>query len=267
MKNKILFSFLGVLLVLTLIAVWGKGVNAVKQSENDSALTLKVSSEKQTYILGEVIRLDFELINVGDKPIRLPYSPDVSTGYLKIWIAFNGQEFNLYNNTSWGLEEKRGSTLQPGQSFKSQATVLWNSKPQIPRAGEGKILTDYAFPEAGVYLVKAVASIPNETASDSLTKIESEPIQIVINNPVGDELKVWNQIKSKGEIAYFMQQGETPTYQDEKAEKLLKEVEQLSQKFPNSFLANKMKLTLEKFRVDEERRREWLEKAKQPKRP
>lgn len=42
------------------------------------------------------------------------------------------------HNTSWGLDEKRGLTLQPGQSYISEATELWNSKPQIPRQGEGK---------------------------------------------------------------------------------------------------------------------------------
>lgn len=128
-------------------------------------------------------------------------------------------------------------------------------------------MTDYAFPEAGNYLIKAIATVPNGASSDDLTKIESETIQIIINDPIRDDLKVWNQIKNRGEIAYFLQQGETPTFQDDKAEKLLKEIEQISQKYPNSLLANKMRLTLEKFRVDEEKRKELLERAKQPKQP
>ena len=258
MKNKISISFAGVLMVVALMAVWAKSTGAIKQAKNSSVLALKVNSEKQTYVLGELIKLNFELSNEGDKAVRVAYKPDVSTGYLKIWIAFDDREFNLYNNSSWGRMENRGLTLQPGQHFKSQATIFWNSKPQIPRSGEGKILTDYAFSKAGIYFIKAVASI----TGDNPMKIESEPIQIVVNEPVGDDLKVWNQIKENGDIAYFIQQGETPTYQDEKAEKLLKEIEQITGKYPNSDLAGQMKQKLEKFRIDEEKRKEMLEKAR-----
>ena len=267
MKNKIFFSILGISLILVLVAVWSKSIDTVKGSEGSSPFALKVSSEKQAYVLGETVKLNFDLINEGDKPIHLLYSPDVSTGYLKVLIASDGQEFNEYNNPTWGRNEKGGPNLQPGQVFTSQADVLWNSKPQISRRVKGRILTDYAFPQAGVYLIKAVVSIPAKSSSDKLTRIESEPIQITINEPVGDDLEVWNLIKDKGDIAYFLQQGETPTFQDEKAEKLLREVEQISQKYPNSLLANKLRSRLEKFRIDEEKRKEWLEKAKQPKQP
>ena len=196
MKNKILYSFVGVLVAFALITIWSQGVNAFKQLKNDLPLRLEVSSEKQTYVTGEMVKLNFELTNEGDKAIRLPYRPDVSTGYLDVWIAFDGQEFNRYNNTTWGRMERSGPTLQPGQSFKSQAAVLWNSKPDIshlrPDVAKGKIMTDYAFPKAGVYLVKAIASIPDANSDAILAKIESEPIQIVVNEPVGDDLKVWN---------------------------------------------------------------------------
>ncbi|MGI8788055.1 MAG: hypothetical protein ACR2HG_09875 [Pyrinomonadaceae bacterium] len=265
MKNKIMISSLGVLIAVALIGIWVSGVNAIKQSENSPTLTLKVSSEKQIYIPGEVAKLNFELVNDGNEPVKLPFRPDISTGYLSVWIAFSGQRFNRYNNTSWGKMEYNGPTLQPGQSFKSQADILYNSKPDISRLNvdtikdspEGAILSDYAFPEAGVYLVKAVLSF-----SDIKLKVESEPIQIVVNKPIGEDLKVWNQIKDNGDIAYFMQKGATRTYQDAKAEKLLKEIEQITQQSPNSFLAGQMKQKLEKFRTDEETRKEMLEKAK-----
>jgi hypothetical protein len=261
MKNKILFSFLGVLVMVALIVILGKGVNAVKQSKNDLPLILKVSSEKQTYILGEVVKLNFELINKGDKVIKIPLRPDVSTGYLKVWIALDEQEFNRYNNSSWGRMEHGGPTLQPDESFNSQATILWNSKPETlnlnPDVAKGKIMNDYAFPQAGVYSIKAVASITGDTPM----KIESESIQIVINEPVGDDLKVWNQIKDSGEIASFIQRGSFLTSKVEEEAKLVKRVEQITQSYPNSFLAGQMKQKLEKFRTGEERRREMLEKA------
>ncbi len=261
MKNKIVFSILGVLVMVALIVILGKGVNAVKQSKNDLPLILKVSSEKQTYILGEVVKLNFELINKGDKVIKIPLRPDVSTGYLKVWIALDGQEFNRYHNSSWGRMEHGGPTLQPGQSFNSQATILWNSKPDTlnlnPDVAKGRIMNDYAFPKAGVYFIKAVASI----TGDAPMKIESEPIQIVVNEPVGDELKVWNDIKDSGEIASFIQRGSFLTSKDEEEKNLVKRVEQITQSYPNSFLVGQMKQKLEKFRTGEEKSKEMLEKS------
>ena len=261
MKNKILFSFAIGLIVIGLIVIWGKDVNAIKQSENDLPLTLKVTSEKQNYVLGEVVKLNFELINEGEKVVKIPFRPDVYTGYLGVWIAFDGQEFNQYKNTSWGRMEQSGPILQPGQSFISQANFLWNSKPKTlnlnPDVGKGRIMNDYAFPKVGVYFIKAMATVPGNTPM----KIESKPIQIVINEPIGNDLEVWNLIKDNGDFAYFIQQGGTPTYQDEKAEKLLEEIEQIAQNYPNSVLGGQMKQKLEKFRIDEEKRRKSLEKA------
>jgi len=267
MKNKILFSCLGTLVIATLITVWVRGVDAINQSETDSALTLKVSSDKQTYVLGEAVKLNFEVLNETDKAIALPYSPDVSTGYLNVWIASSNQEFKQYSNTSWGRKEYSGPTLQPEQSFKSQATILWNNKPETShlnpdaakRAAEGRIMADYAFPTAGVYLIKAVLWFP-----EIKLKVESKPIQIVVNEPVGDELEVWNKIKDNGKIAYFIQKGDFPTAKDEERGKLLKEVEQIVQIYPNSFLVSQINQSLEKFRVNEERRKKFMEKLKRP---
>lgn len=100
MKNRILFGFVGVLVGFALIVIWSQGVNAFKQLKNDLPLRLEVNSEKQTYITGEMVKLNFELTNEGSKAIRLPYRPDVSTGYLDVWIASDGREFNRYNNTT-----------------------------------------------------------------------------------------------------------------------------------------------------------------------
>lgn len=260
MRIKNFAALLCVFVVMISIVIWSSQVRAIDEV-SELPLTLKVISEKENYLLGEMVKLRFDLTNKGYDPISLP-SPNVMTGYLKVWIAFNGQEFNLYNNSSWGLVEGMSVTIKPSGTTASDATILWNNKPQIPRSGEGKILTDYAFPKSGIYQVKAIFVFPNKDSPDTLSKIESEPIKITINDPVGDDLNVWNRIKNIGGIAYFIQQADTLTYHDEKAERLIDEVEQIVQEFPNSFLANQMKQQLEKFRVDDERRTQKLEKAK-----
>jgi hypothetical protein len=221
-----------------------------------------VTSDKATYVLGEIVRLHFEVMNDSDKLVRLAYRPDVSTGYLKVLIATPGNEFGLYNNTSWGRTEYKGPILQPWQSFSSDASVLWNSKPSIPRPEDGKILTDYAFPTTGIYLVKAVLTIPDKDSSTKLKKIESQPVQINITEPTGEDLAVWNQIKDSAEIAAFIQRGSFLTSKDQEEEELVKLVEQITEVYPRSFLAQQIKEKLQTFRTSKEKRIEVLEKSR-----
>lgn len=266
MKNKILYTFLAFATLVTLCSFVIERASKVGAFNNSQNLKLDLSSSKKDYVQGEIVELSVNLINESSQPVKVGLTPTVENGFLHIWIADSNQEFKEYRNSGWGLRESGKGILKAGESFKSEATILWNAKPQTShlnedaakRATEGKISTDYAFPKAGIYSIKSVATI----AGDSPMKIESEPIQIVINEPIGDDLKVWNQIKDNGDIAYFIQQGGTPTYQDEKTEKLLKEVEQIAEKYPNSNLAGQMKQKLEKFRTDEEKRKEMLEKAR-----
>ena len=189
---------------------------------------------------------------------------NVESGYVKIFVSPVNQVFRQYING--GVRTKTaGFVIRGGETVESQATILWNSKPDIKNLSDSavkiyddnQLMTNYAFPNTGIYFIKAVLIIPGEPQ----TKIESELVKIVINEPVGDDLKVWNQIKDNGDIAYFIQQGETPTYQDEKAKKLLKEIEQITGKYPNSDLAGQMKQKLEKFRTGEEKSKEMLEKS------
>ncbi len=259
MKSKILFSFLGISVLFVLIVVWANGVNADNQSDDDPVIILKVSSDKQSYIQGEIVKINFEIFNETDKAI---YASDVSNGYLNVWIAFNGQKFHRYNNTSWGRSEGGGKRIKPGESFKSQATVMWNSKPQIPPSIDGNISTDYAFPEAGVYLVKAVLFVPSDTLPTTLTNIESEPIQIVVNKSVGDDLAVWNKIKDSDDIANFMHRGSFFGADSEKNLKIFKEIETIVQNYPNSLLVSQLKPNLEKFYTNEKLRKLYLEKRK-----
>ncbi len=270
MKTKTFICVSVVLIAAAFIVNWVNTVGARQNVKNDSPLTLNISSEKGSYVLGEMIRLNFDLVNKGYQPVLLGHAPNVLNGYLKIWIAFEDQRFNEYSNNAWGLIDGRGKLLQPGESYKSDAAILWNLKPQTShlnvdaakRASNDRIMTDYAFSMAGTYQVKAVVSIPDNNSPGTWTKIESKPIQITITEPVGDDLKVWKLIKDNGDIAYLIQQNDTPTYRDEKAEKLLREIEQIANDYPNSFLAGQMKEKLEKFRIEDAKRKESLEKAK-----
>ena len=66
--------------------------------------------------------------------------------------------------------------------------ILWNGKPQVSHLNEdaakrllkGKITTEYALPEPGVYFIKAHCLV-----RENATAIQSEPAQSVINEPIG----------------------------------------------------------------------------------
>lgn len=225
-------------------------------------LGLKVSTEKDTYSLGEVVKLHFAVSNETGNPISLPFQPNVMFGYLNVWISFNDQGFQRYSNSSWGRYEGGGATLQPGAVFESEATVFGNVKPQIPRPNDGKIQTAYAFPKAGNYQIKAVLSIPEKDSPNTMRKLESRPIQITVTEPVGDDLVVWNRIKDKDDIALLIQRSDFPTYKAEKIQELIASVDEIVQGYPNSLLAGRLKAIIEKARGEEAKRKELLEKAR-----
>lgn len=239
---------------------WAKTAGSSKLEEN--GLILKLNASKQNYIKGEIVSLNIKVTNTSSSDISLR-GANVESGYLKIFVSPINQEFRQYING--GMRTKTGSfVIRGGETIESQATILWNSKPDIKNLSDNavkiykdsQLMTTYAFPNAGIYLIKAVLIIPGETQ----TKIESEPMKIVVSEPVGDDLKVWNLIKDKGEIGYFIQQNEMRLYKPEEREKLLDEIKQIVSSNPNSLLAGQMKQKLEKFRIDEEKRKEMLEK-------
>ena len=272
MKGKLLLCFLGVSVISVLIAVWVISVSADKKMESGSGIILKVSSDKQTYVQGEIVKLTFEATNKTDKPVFLS---DVSNGYLKVWIAYKGERFNQYKNSGWGRLES-GKYVKPGESYTSQATVLWNVNPigsyanvdSIVHSEEGAILSDYAFPTVGVYLVKALLYVPSDTLPTKLTMVESKPIEIIVNAPSGDNLQIWNKIKDSREVANFMHRGGFFGFGDEvsveKNKKTLKEIETLVQSYPNGILAEQLKAQIERFNANENLRKLYLEKKQNP---
>lgn len=224
-----------------------------------SKLKLHIIPNKQIYILGEKIELEVQAKNESSEDISPLDSIAKNCAYLHIYIADESKVFKRYIGPGFQIEGcEINLLLKSGELFKTQSTVLWNGKPNqnelnIKSITEGRILTDYAIPETGVYFIKAVLKFSEEAR---LEDIESEPFQIVVNEPIGDELKVWNRIKDKGEIAYFIQKGFFQSSEVEEKEKLIREIEEITAKYPNSFLGSQMKQSLEKFSEREKRRKE-----------
>lgn len=265
MKNKknnyIVISIFIAFLVCVCWSIIGFTNNEVKAQ--NFTLTGKVN--KETYILGEPIKIGFEFTNEAETPILIP-SGGVEVGSLKIFITNKESEYKRYVGAGWGRKLGFPITLEPRKSHKYQEfVILWSNKPDVSglseyaakRVLEGKITTDYAFPKLGVYFIKGLSYV-----GENATPIESEPIQIVINEPVGDDLKVWEQIKGNREIALLMQTGEFDTNKEEEKTQLISKVEQILEQYPNSIYSSYLRPNLEKFKTNEARRKEMLEKAK-----
>lgn len=227
--------------------------SVISYTQNNDAtaqgLSFKGKSNKETYLLGESVKVEFEFINKDETPIIVSKF-GVDSGGLKIFIANENGEYNEYMASTWGRQTGALLSLKPTQSHKfEEVTILWKS-----------IAKPYAFSEPGIYFIKGVSYI-----GEDATSIESEPIQIVVNEPIGDDLEVWNRIKGNRQIAYLMHNDEFNTSQlgdkfdinkNEDKDKLAEQVKRIVEKYPNSLYSEYLKRSIEKYKKSEVRRRE-----------
>lgn len=263
-NNKVMLSLLVLLSGFFLTALTIGKVADLSISENQK-LTAKISASKSEYILGEEVELNFKLLRIGEAEKNTQAN---QCGYLRLQIAKENESFNDYFGAKWQTENCEVKIPQQTDSFfEANEKLLWNVKPEVShlnseaakRVSKGRIMTDYAFPNAGTYFVKAIVTLPDENK----TKIESEPIQIFISEPTGDDLKVWNSIKDNGEIVYFIQQGRFLTINETEGKRLSQQIEKIVADYPGGILANQLNQSLEKFNANEIKRKGFVEKLKQ----
>jgi hypothetical protein len=253
------------ILVTVLIAIGDRKVESVASLGLDQPnLSIKMLPANSDYVQGEVVGFDIEITNNGESDVFLR-GWDVRSGFVKIFISTQNQQFKQYSHSAWIRGRQGGKSIKPGENIKSQGTLLWNFSPSKRFVNpnsfkDSYVMTDLAFPEPGIYLIKAILVVPGESA----TNIESDPVQIVVNEPQGDDLTVWHKIRNNDEIAYFAQEGEIRSPKSEEREKLLKEIDLIIANYPNSSLAGQIRQSLGKFRVNEAKRTELLEKLRQP---
>lgn len=263
MKKKLIF-FSGLLIFASLILVYSQVEQHSKSNSNELEVT--VESAKSTYFLGELVLLNFEINNNTASDVYLG-GTKLNSGYLTISISFSDNKFKKYRAVGTG-KKTSPTLLKKGEQAKSSSKILWNANlaencSNCEAYKETDILTYYAFPAAGSYHIKAVLHVSD---GKELKQIESEPIKITIKEPSGEDLEVWNQIKDNGDFAYFIQEGNfrIPSYKPEERAKFEQKIEQIINQHPNSFYAESLRQSLVKFRANEEKRKAYLEKRKQP---
>ena len=241
-----------------IIGSW-TGISFSKSWGEKADIILAGTSNKENYIIGEPVTLEFRLSNVGSSTELVP-ATGVESGALGISISREEKgEYKDYFGSGWGRRQIHYVSLENGQSATFlPATILWNGKPRVSHLNQdaateflkGKITTEYAFPEPGVYFIKGCSRFGREAI-----RIESKPIRIVIAEPAGIDADVWNQIKGNSEIALLMQKGSFNTDEDLKKEELSRKVEQIFTLFPESVYSTYLKENMDKYRADELKRK------------
>ena len=233
-------------------------------------LSFKGNANKEVFVLGEPITVGFEIFNKGETAVEV-HKGGVETGFLKVFIAEQDGEYKQYNGYGWGRILGRMSDLLPKQSQKyKEIEILYQGKIEVSHLNEraakdklkGKITTEYAFPEPGVYFIKGLSYFGKNG-----TPIESEPVKVVVKEPVGEDLEVWNQIKGNAEIALLLQNDGFNTGKDTEKESLINQVEQIIEKYPNSIYSGYLKLNLEEYKAKEVKRNEFYKNIKQAQKP
>lgn len=243
-------------------------IDAVSQEQPAQALKepeVTVQSFKQTFQLGEIVPLEITLKNSSGKLIEITESPCFE-------IALENGDFKVYAGPgkSYVIDGVSTSlTIQAGKSLTIQQTILWNLNPDVAHLNveaakpilQDRILSDYAFPEVGRYRIKACTGV---LMNGKWEMVESEPISVRFTKPTGEDAYVWDKMKDRGDIAYFLQEGDLliPTYRAKDRDKLLKEIEQLMEQYPNSIYAESIRESMKKFQAIDARRKESAERLK-----
>lgn len=257
-------------------------VGYMQTSNENAGLSFKGYANKETFVLGEPTSIEFKFSNNGKTSLAV-HQLGVENGILKIFVAGQNGEYKRFWGYGWGQRLGRMLSLAPGESHSyREATILYQGKIETEGLSEkairskldGNVTTEYAFPEPGIYFIKGLSSyadIVPSFGSDlppiEVKSIESEPIKVVIKEPDGEDLEVWNQIKGNEEIALLMQAGSFNTSNEAAKEKLVSQVEQIIEKYPSSTYSMYLRPNLEKYKANEERRNKFYKNIKQSQKP
>ena len=267
MKFRISICLVLLMIILSAIDGYTHGTASVRGEQDITRLELQIRSDKDSYLPGQVIELNFRISNNTNESLLLEPGANVKTGRLQVFISEGTSEFLQYRGPRWGLLDGfpvKSKEMSPQTSEETSATLLHNYVPATYHLDErsakqrikGLINTEYAFPRPGVYYVKA-RLFDNAYANH----IESKPIKILIEEAQGSDLEIWNTIKNDGAYAFFLQTGHStgqPT--DPSTEEIAHVLETLIERYPSSKYIEGLRTSLAKrqsveksIRVDPEK--------------
>lgn len=224
--------------------------------ETLTGLAFEVKPEKHSYLPGEPVVMSLKVTNRSGAPVLFNADSDVWHGYVKIFVAAEGEDYGEYVGPDWGLEDSvraRRVKLEPGQSFETSASVLYNhrvatghlNEAAARHAAAGRLGREYALATPGRYAIKAVLY-----GADFRSKLESGPVRVEVREPVGPDAEVWRVLSGNPKFGYFIQSGslgENPA--GPQARELITTLEGLLQSYPASGYAERIRHSLVQYRA------------------
>jgi hypothetical protein len=222
-----------------------------------NGLGLTITTGDIEYTVGQKVDLTVRLKNYLKHSQRVR-SVDVRDGYLLLFMSQNGGPFLRYKGPGWGLRDVFGGSeysLSKGDMIEAELSVLYHRVPdtqpntqemvQEPYdpAVQNSIRTKYALESQGVYTLVALLVDP-----DGNTVVESNELQIAVEDPKGNDLAVWSVLKNKPEYGYFIQTGSPPWRSaDPRTVALVEDLSDLVAVYPDSKYSKAISVALTKY--------------------
>ncbi len=234
------------LLAFVISLGWFADNYAQNKTGQEKLLKLTVASSQGSYVMGELVELTASVKNIGKNKAVINKLLTIESGNLQIFIAGDDREFGSYLGPGWGIDERMIQyTLNPGESISDSDKILWNFAPAVThlnaraakQAQKGRVPTSYAFDKPGLYRIKL---------RDDKT-FESNEIIVVIEEPTGDDLQIWQAIKDRPDLGFFIQKGSPQSYDPAEMTRVKKGIESLLEQHPNGKISNALRESLVSF--------------------
>lgn len=254
MKHK--STILSLTLLLSFITALTLDSVVKMQDKTNPDLKLKLRTNKSAYMLGEPINFIFELKNISVEKIHLNDEFSVYSGMVNLQVSLDGINYIRSNSSDWGLVDytSNGVIIEPEQILSSTGNIL--SRKSIDNQPEFLF-----YQPAKLFFKFDYTFVLKDNLTEKYT-LASEPVEVNLFEPSGEDLIVWNKIKSNGNFAYFILRGSPaiPMNKVAERERFIKEVNQIITDHPTSLYTAMLMTNLEKYRLyesnwDESRRK------------
>ncbi len=233
------FVFLVAIASVSFVLAGGQEQERTELAAND--VELLISTDKENYLPGEPVLISCRFLNRSRNEIEFYIGTAMPGEWLNLWVAQTGYEPEKYVGPDEGVRDRKHNAtviLKPGESYQSEAVILWNRKVETShlsaeaarQVSAGLINEAYALSKPGSYFVKAVYQLPKLRQT-----VESNPVTINIVQPENGDLAIWDVIKVEGDYGYFLQTGTLQeSITSQKTKLITEKLERLAAKYPDS---------------------------------
>lgn len=222
----------------------------------DKPVSLTLEADSNEIVLGEPFSFRANLQNETNEVVQIRANLVPHIGNLKIEVSTDGENYKRF--VTPGINSIEGGfgllKLDTGDSFEIPVNIFWNDRPKLAhlspaaadRVSRDRILTSLVFPEAGTYFVRA--ELANAVVNGVSATLKSKAVEIRVSQPLGDDAIVWEKIKDRPDIAFFLQEGWFRKVNAAERNLLEDELASLVATYPSSRIAHKVGKSLKRFK-------------------